>query len=107
MAEQVATLNGSINLAKSSPQIMPLGVKMVIANITGPSSYTTGGEDTLAASDFGLNELLGLVTLAGDGQYEVQYDKTNGKISWYVNAVEVANTTDLDEVDVDVLVFGL
>ena len=106
MAEQIVTLKGDVNLGKSSPQMQPIGVKFIFASISGPTSYTTGGEDTIGASDFGLTEMLGLISLGGEGQYTVEWDKANGKISWYIAAVEEGNTDNLSGITCNIIAVG-
>jgi hypothetical protein len=105
MAAQIVTTLGEINLARPRTKEQPNGSQVVFAAISGPSSYTTGGEAITAAA-FGLTTLLGVVTLSGIGQYEVQFDADNMKLSWYVNAVEVGGSVDIDAIVCQVIAFG-
>jgi hypothetical protein len=105
MAAQIVTKSGEINLARPRTKQQPNGSEVVFAGISGPSSYTTGGE-AITASEFGLTSLLGVVTLSGVGQYEVQFDADSMKLSWYINAVEVGSTADIDAIVCQVMAFG-
>jgi len=105
MADQTVTTKGKHDLGSSSPQSKPLGSKMVFASVVGPTSYATGGM-AITAAEFGLTSLLGVVCLSGTGLYSVQYDVTNGKLGWFVAAVEVSNSADIDAITCQVIAFG-
>ena len=69
-----------------------------LVRITGPASYTTGGE-TLAPSAFGLSRIVLLLpdhATNGTDLRVVQYDYVNGRVKWFDFAgAEIAATTDL------------
>jgi hypothetical protein len=77
--------------------------KFVVANVTGDSSYATGGEAFVPA-DIGL-EYIDSVWGGGSG-YSVTYDRTNGKLLFFAGASQVSNTTDLSAVSVVVHAVG-
>lgn len=104
MALTVAT-QGDVNLAKPSPQQSPLGVKAVFGTVTFDSSYAAGGE-TIAASDFGLTSLLGIIQVAtNDDAYHCHYDGTAG--TFVANAVAAEGSGDLSALTVNVIAFGV
>ena len=71
-----------------------------LVQITGPSSYATGGE-SIPASAFGLNRvevlLIELAVNAAGTVRGLQYDASTGLLRWIVldTGAEVANGTDL------------
>lgn len=78
-------------------------VRVNYVDITGPASYTTGGE-TLSASD--INSLVGHAgSLIGDltyfgaeptsGGHTLVLDRTNSKILYFNGTTQIANTTNL------------
>jgi hypothetical protein len=93
------TRAGGVDLSKSSPQVAELGSKIEFALVDFDASYATGGEAILA-SDFGLDELYGLVCIAQDAEeYWFSFDKANGKIAAFDVDSEVAASTDLTGVN--------
>jgi len=100
------TTLGSVDLAKNSPQSFPNGSKMVLVKITLIASYPTGGE-AIAASDLGLDELLGLVCVAqASEEYWFSYDNVNKKVAAFDVDSEVAASTDLSAALPIFLAFG-
>ena len=83
----------------------PAGLIIGFVEITGPSSYTTGG-DALAAIteiDANLKVLDGLIQVGYSGTnaqdaYLIAYEKDNMKILFFDEAGECPTTTDIDDV---------
>lgn len=99
--------------------VLPLpNVRIAHAAVTFDSSYATGGE-ALAASDLGLPYISFILTnvrpsdTGGVDGFVVHYNRSTGKLQAYwvdtttdgAALAEVANTTDLSGVVVDVLAF--
>jgi hypothetical protein len=100
------TLYGNVDLAKNSPQASALGSKIAFALVDFDASYATGGE-AITASDFGLDELYGVLCIAQDAEeYWFSYDKANGKIAAFDVDSEVAASTDLSGVNPIFVAFG-
>jgi hypothetical protein len=86
-------------------QVLSLGsAKGVISTITFDSSYPTGGEDLLAA-DLGLSQVHGLVPMIGSG-YNFQFNQSTGKLLAFNGTSQIANSTNLSTLVVDVLAIG-
>jgi hypothetical protein len=95
------------------------GARMVLGNvharavdITGPASYTTGGE-TLSAANIaaisGTGRLIGdivndLLGISPTGHLVV-LDRTNSKIKYYNGTTEIGNGTNLSAVVARCIVF--
>jgi hypothetical protein len=104
MALTIAT-KGGVDLAKPSPQMSPIGVKVVFGTVQFDSSYAAGGE-AIAAADFGLTELLGIVMLGtSDDAYVAHYDYAAGTL--VANAVGAEATGDRSALIVKVAAFGI
>jgi hypothetical protein len=91
----------------------PDGLIIGLVEITGPSSYTTGGNALAAITeiDASLKEFFGLVQIGFYGTnaqdaYHISYDKTNLKILFHDELGEVPNATDIDDVTFICLYFG-
>lgn len=102
-------------LAAVQPLVRP-GSKakaLVFATITFDSSYPTGGE-ALATSDFSSVGSLDsvIVSTTNSAGFDAVWDATNSKVLLYDEdntsgiAAQVADTTDVSSVTVDVLVVG-
>ncbi len=79
----------------------------VVAEITGPSSYDTGGH-ALTARQFGLNVIENIVTQGQASAYDFSFDFANGKMQMFNtnNGTEATSKADLDAIKVRVTVFG-
>lgn len=90
------------------------GLIIGLVEITGPASYTTGG-DALAAIteiDANLKELYGLIPIGFYGTnatdaYNLAYDKTNLKILFFDEAGETGSTDDVSDVTFHCLYVGV
>ena len=99
--------------------IQPTGltddVIMACRNITGPTSYTTGGV-TLGATAFGLQGFRVLMSshLTASGTYFVRFQMPSGPgastvtVLWYVasSGAQVTNATNLSAEKIRILAFG-
>lgn len=88
-------------------------LRLNVVRVTFDSSYPTGGE-SLTAAQLGLNKVTVVIPLTASG-YVGEYDLTNSKLKAFYgdnnNAsdgplVEVANTTDLSAVTMNLVVIG-
>lgn len=84
--------------------------RVTILDVTGPASYTTGGETLTAAQ---INQLANLpASKIGDlhsfdsetntAGYTIALDRTNSKILFFTGGSQVASTTNLSAVTVRV-----
>lgn len=86
------------------------GFKLVFAQITLDTSYPTGGSPGVANA-LGFQNVLG-VMVNNKGGYDVEYVRAADKLKISQNAAinsphsEVANTTNLSAITVDVLAIG-
>ena len=86
--------------------------QMYVGTVTFDSSYLTGGEAFIPAS-LGFSNFYHVFPTARVSGYVAQWDPTNETILLYEAGAdadaldEVASTTDVSTVVVDVLVFGL
>lgn len=91
--------------------------RVVIADVTGPTAYATGGEE-LTPSTFGLSVITHVpdfgLRLTSDNTTYVQgsYDPPTGKVLFYeassapVLGVEVTASDSLDEYEARIMVIG-
>lgn len=68
------------HVGEVSPDVFG-GLRVAFVDITGPASYTTGGE-ALAPADIGFSQDIFFLVGEGGG-YILQYDRTNDKILYY------------------------
>lgn len=89
---------------------MPTAIAHVV-DVTGPTSYTTGGEaittailTTFIGAGRAIATILGCLVLDNGGGYGVQIDKTNSKLLFYNGTTQISNATDLSAKTVRILV---
>lgn len=90
-------------------QIVGPALRISVRDVTLSSSYTTGGE-AITAAQFGIGAIFFCVctvkTPAATSCTEVLYDASTGKIKCNGPTGEVANTTNLSALVVEVVAFG-
>lgn len=88
---------------------VPGAERYTVTDVTFDSSYPTGGE-ALTAADLGLttvNFAITSIKTAGAGSVtEAFYVTSTGLLKAYAAAAEIANTTDLSAVVVQIVAFG-
>jgi len=91
------------------PHYIPGAQKKVVRDVTFDASYPTGGEP-LTAADLGLltvDHTLTTVKTAGAGSVTAaKYIPSTSKLVAYAAGAEIANTTDLSAVTVQVVAYG-
>jgi hypothetical protein len=92
----------------AGPEV-PGAERRTVTDVLFDASYPTGGEP-LTASDLGLSTVAfasASVKVAGTGAVTaVFYDIANAKLLAYTASAQVANTTDLSAVTVEVVAWG-
>ena len=104
----------AVTIASVAREIDGNGRKRIV-DITGPASYTTGGETVSAAQYVAMGgagataaSFTMCVSETNPAGYTVSHDRTNGKILFFLNGTQVTSTTDIHTVTVRaVLSYGI